>query len=52
MLKYIIMGLIIIYFIYVIYKKFNDMKNGKFCDCGCGDCPIKDKCNSLQNDDK
>lgn len=46
MLKYIIIGLIAIYFIYIIYKKMKDIKNGKFCDCGCDSCLIKSQCNS------
>ena len=27
-----------------IYKKVKDIKKGKFCDCGCSECPSKIKC--------
>jgi len=42
--KYVIIALIIIYSIYVIYRKVKNIKKGKLCECGCDDCPIKDKC--------
>lgn len=37
-------GLIAIYAGYVIVKKVKNMKAGKFCDCGCGDCSSKASC--------
>lgn len=29
---------------YVLYKKYKDIKKGKFCNCGCDSCPSKGKC--------
>lgn len=43
-MPYIIGGLIVIYAGYIIYKKIKAVKAGKFCSCGCGDCPSKMKC--------
>lgn len=40
----VIGALIAIYAGFIIYKKVKDFKNGKFCSCGCGDCPSKAKC--------
>jgi hypothetical protein len=54
-MPYIIGALIIAYAGYVIYKKIKDIKAGKFCSCGCGDCPSKAKCSgtdTYQNSDK
>lgn len=35
----IIIGIVIaVYVGIVIHKKVKDMKNGKFCSCGCNDC--------------
>lgn len=42
----IIVALIVLYVGYVIYKKIKDIKAGKFCNCGCSDCPSSRKCNS------
>jgi hypothetical protein len=41
MLKYVIIGLIAIYFIYVVVKKVKDVKEGKVCNCNCDTCPMK-----------
>lgn len=40
----IIVALIMLYAGFVIYKKAKDMKKGKFCNCGCDDCPTASKC--------
>ena len=41
----VILGLIIFaYAGFVIYKKVKDVKAGKFCSCGCSDCPSSKKC--------
>lgn len=40
----IIVGLIALYASYVIYKKVKEMKNGKFCGCGCSGCPSSKSC--------
>lgn len=40
----VIIALIASYAAYVIYKKVKDIKKGKFCDCGCSECPSKIKC--------
>lgn len=38
----IIIGLLIFgYAAFVIRRKVRDMKNGKFCDCGCSGCSGK-----------
>lgn len=42
-MTYLIGALIAAYAVYVIYKKAKDAKAGKFCSCGCGDCPSKVK---------
>ncbi len=35
----------------VVFKMIKDKRNGKkSCSCGCGGCPLKDKCHS--NDTK
>jgi hypothetical protein len=44
MFEYIIICAITIYFIYVIYKKIKNIRKGKFCDCGCENCSIRNKC--------
>ena len=41
-MKYLIWGVIIVAVIFVSVKKFQDIKRGKFCSCGCEDC--KNKC--------
>lgn len=40
----IIGALIAAYIGYIIYKKAKDIKKGKFCSCGCDECPSKVKC--------
>ena len=40
----VILTLIATYASCVICKKFKDIKKGKFCNCGCGECPSKMKC--------
>jgi len=52
MIKYLIIGIIVIYSIYVIYKKIKDMKKGKFCSSGCTNCPMKDKCVDIKRGNK
>ena len=52
MATWIILGIIGVYFFYVIYKKVKDMKNGKFCSCGCDSCPSKGKCKDIKNNEK
>jgi hypothetical protein len=47
-MEFVIGGIIAIYAGYVIYKKVKDRKAGKFCSCGCGDCPAKGKCASFK----
>ncbi|GKX65371.1 FeoB-associated Cys-rich membrane protein [Inconstantimicrobium mannanitabidum] len=44
MIEIIIGAAIIAYAGYVVYKKYKDMKKGKFCSCGCDSCPSKIKC--------
>jgi len=44
MAAYVIGAAIAIYVAYLIYKKIKDVKAGKFCNCGCKDCPSKEKC--------
>lgn len=34
----IIVGLIVAYCAYVIYRKVRNMKAGKFCSCDCSGC--------------
>lgn len=42
MLATIIIGLAIAgYCLWVIRKKWKDTKQGKFCSCGCADCPSR-----------
>jgi len=48
MIKYFIMAIIVIYFIYVIYKKIKDIRKGKLCSSGCANCPMKDKCDTRE----
>jgi hypothetical protein len=43
-MPYLLGALIAIYAGYVIYKKVKDIRAGKFCSCGCSDCPTKIKC--------
>lgn len=40
----VILVLIGMYTGYVLYKKYKDIKKGKFCNCGCDSCPSKSKC--------
>ena len=41
----IILAVIALYCFWVIRKKVKDVKKGKFCSCGCQDCPSK--CNEF-----
>jgi hypothetical protein len=43
-MPFIIGALVVLYAAFVIYKKVKAAKSGKFCNCGCGDCPAKVKC--------
>lgn len=40
----IILVLIGICVFIIIRKKVKDIKNGKFCNCGCQECPSHEKC--------
>lgn len=40
----VILLLIVLYSIFVIQKKKKDIKEGKFCSCGCQDCPSGTLC--------
>ncbi len=42
-MKIVLWALIIAAVVVVCAKKVRDIKNGKFCDCGCDDCPSKCK---------
>ncbi|PHV69300.1 FeoB-associated Cys-rich membrane protein [Sporanaerobium hydrogeniformans] len=44
MVSVIILGVILLYVLFVIYKKVKGMKEGKFCSCGCESCPAQKKC--------
>ena len=44
MIPVIIIGIILLYAGYVIWKKFKNMKQGKFCGSGCEGCGAKKKC--------
>lgn len=46
MASIIIVVAIVIYAAFVIRKKVKDMKAGKFCSCGCSDCPSSKKCHT------
>ena len=46
MVSIIIVAAIVLYAAFVIRKKVKDMKAGKFCSCGCSDCPSAKKCHS------
>lgn len=37
----LIIGIIVIYCIYVIARRMKQIKNGQYCSCGCSDCPSK-----------
>jgi len=37
----VIAGGIAAYCIWILRKKYKDAKSGKFCSCGCRDCPSK-----------
>jgi hypothetical protein len=44
MIATIILAVLIgLYFLWVIRKKYKDVKKGKFCNCGCSDCPSSGK---------
>lgn len=40
----IIVAVIAVYAAFEIRKKVKEMKAGKFCSCGCSDCPSTNKC--------
>ncbi|BCN32244.1 FeoB-associated Cys-rich membrane protein [Anaeromicropila herbilytica] len=42
----IIIGVILMYSGYVIFKKIKDVRNGKFCSCGCDGCSASKGCKS------
>lgn len=42
----IVLGIIFIYAGFIIYKKVKDIKAGKYCSCGCGDCPSAKRCHT------
>lgn len=42
----IILGVIIIYSGFVIYKKVKDIRNGKFCSGSCDGCTSMKKCSA------
>ncbi|WP_310604987.1 FeoB-associated Cys-rich membrane protein [Anaerosporobacter sp.] len=44
MASIIIIAVVALYAAVVIRKKVKDMKAGKFCNCGCSDCPSANKC--------
>lgn len=44
MIEILILGVIVIYAGYVVYKKYKDIKKGKFCGCGCDGCSSQSKC--------
>ncbi|WP_455715610.1 FeoB-associated Cys-rich membrane protein [Anaerosporobacter sp.] len=46
MISIIIVALILLYAAFVIRKKVKDIKAGKFCNCGCSECPSSNKCHS------
>jgi len=48
-MPYLIGALIAIYAGYIIYKKIKDLNTGKFCSCGCTNCPSQTKCKDQKN---
>lgn len=42
-MAYLIGAFIAVYAAYVVYKKVKAVKTGKYCSCGCSDCPSKIK---------
>ncbi|MBR5155851.1 MAG: FeoB-associated Cys-rich membrane protein [Clostridia bacterium] len=42
-MKVILWILIIFAVLMIVVRKVRDFKAGKFCDCGCSDCPSKCK---------
>lgn len=46
----IIVLFIAIYAGFVIRKKYKDVKKGKFCNCGCSDCPSGAVCHGKKED--
>lgn len=48
----IIIAFIVIYSGFVILKKIKDIKAGKFCSCGCENCPSKSSCHSPNDTSK
>ncbi|NFD75970.1 FeoB-associated Cys-rich membrane protein [Clostridium botulinum] len=41
MIGFIFIAIITLYASHVIYKRMNNMKKGKFCNCGCSECQLK-----------
>ncbi|MBP3284214.1 MAG: FeoB-associated Cys-rich membrane protein [Clostridia bacterium] len=41
MARVIIIGILLGYCAFVIYRKVKNVKAGKFCDCGCSSCEAK-----------
>lgn len=44
----VIVLLIAVYCIWVIRRKYRQAKEGKFCSCGCQDCPSR--CHEFSED--
>ncbi|MBS6397533.1 MAG: FeoB-associated Cys-rich membrane protein [Clostridiales bacterium] len=44
----ILVVLISAYSLWILHKKYKDAKKGKFCSCGCQDCPSK--CHEFQEE--
>ena len=42
--------LIVLYSGYIIYRKIKDLKQGKYCGCGCDHCSLK--CNGKNFENK
>ncbi len=42
-MKIVLWILIILAVVLVVARKVKNIKRGKFCDCGCGDCQNKCK---------
>lgn len=40
----VIVGLIGVYCFCIIKKKKKEIQEGRFCSCGCEDCPSRIKC--------
>ena len=49
MVTVIIGVLIALYSGLIIYRKIKDLKQGKYCGCGCNHCSLKCKENNFEN---